>query len=109
MIAPPGIVYPPAHELNVTVMVSISSGLIISNTTFQVSQNYAFFHLRNDANFTLTVNSNHDDAGSSAPETIQLISMYQNNTAIANNRFISSYIQHQVTLWTPVEFFKTMK
>ena len=94
-------------------MVSTLREVIISNTTFQASQRYALFHLSNDSNFTFIVNSNHDNAGSSVPETIQLTSMYQNNTAIANNRFTSSYIrtyiQHQVTLWTPVEFFKTMK
>ena len=83
LIAPPGIVYPPVHKLNVTVMVSISSGLIISNT-FQASQGYAFFHLRNetDANFTLTVNSNHSDTDSSTPETIQLTSIYVPNNHI---------------------------
>ena len=60
-------------------MVSTLSKLIISNTTFQASQRYAVFHLRNetDANFTLTVNSNHNDTDSSTPETIQLTSMYQ--------------------------------
>ena len=45
------------------------SGLV-SDITFPANQSYAFFDLRNDANYTISVEANHDNA--SSPNTVQL-------------------------------------
>ena len=57
-------------------MVSNASGLV-SDITLPANQNYyAFFDLRNDANYTISVEANHDNAASPNAVQLQLTSMY---------------------------------
>ena len=73
---PSGVVYPPTSELSITVSVSDDSSGLVSNTTFPGSQSDAFFNLRNNGSYTISVEANHDTTGSSTlPITIPLTSM----------------------------------
>ena len=90
--APSGVVYPPTCELSITVLVSDSSGLVVSNTTFPMSQSNAFFNLRNNGSYTISLEANHDTTGSSSSITIPLTSMSWHNLTCIELLNVLSFI-----------------